>query len=126
MPPPRCACMASLAAADIGFADLSDVALSLGADVPACLVSRPCEVRGVGEIIHPLRTFPGRHIVLVNPLQPVVTADVFRRLQSRDQSAAAAPAAAADPPGPARPLARPKPATTSSRLPSRWCRSSVI
>lgn len=75
--------MASLGEADIGFAELSELALSLGADVPACLVSRPCEVRGVGEIIHQLHTFPASHIVLVNPLQPVITADVFRRLQSR-------------------------------------------
>lgn len=65
-------------------AELADLALKLGADVPACLLSRACEIRGVGEIIHPLPAFPELHIVLVNPLQPVVTADVFRRLQSRD------------------------------------------
>jgi len=75
--------MAGLGEADIAFADLSAVALALGADVPACLLSRPTEVRGVGEILHPLRAFPRTHIVLVNPLVPVVTADVFRRLQSR-------------------------------------------
>ena len=76
--------MASLGEADISLADLGAVALSLGADVPACLLSRPCEVRGVGEIVHPLRGFPPSHIVLVNPLVPVVTADVFRRLLSRE------------------------------------------
>lgn len=78
--------MAALGDADIGFADLSAVALGLGADIPACLLSRPVEVRGVGEILHPLRAFPTTHIVLVNPLVPVVTADVFRRLQSRHNS----------------------------------------
>ena len=76
--------MASLGEADISLADLGAVAVSLGADVPACLLSRPCEVRGVGEIVHPLRGFPPSHIVLVNPLVPVVTADVFRRLLSRE------------------------------------------
>lgn len=65
------------------LADLSVLALKLGADVPACLLSQPCEVRGVGEILHPLRRFPTTHLVLVNPLVPVVTADVFRRLESR-------------------------------------------
>ena len=75
--------MAALGEAEIGFADLTALALTLGADVPACLLSRPVEVRGVGEILHPLRAFPKTHIVLVNPLVPVVTADVFRRLQSR-------------------------------------------
>lgn len=63
--------------------DLADVALGLGADVPACLLSLPCEVHGIGEIIHPLRDFPALHVVLANPLLPVATADVFRRLESR-------------------------------------------
>ncbi len=63
---------------------LAVVALSLGADVPACLVGRPCEVRGKGEIVHALGRFPTCHLVLVNPLVPVVTADVFRKLQKRD------------------------------------------
>jgi 4-diphosphocytidyl-2-C-methyl-D-erythritol kinase len=62
---------------------LAQLALALGADVPACLGSGPCEVRGVGEIIHRLPAFPTCHIVLVNPLLPVVTADVFRRLERR-------------------------------------------
>lgn len=75
--------MASLGEGDIFLAELGTVALGLGADVPACLMSRPCEVRGIGEIIHPLRDFPALHLVLVNPLVPVVTADVFRRLVSR-------------------------------------------
>lgn len=75
--------MASLGEGDIFLAELDTVALGLGADVPACLMSRPCEVRGIGEIIHPLRDFPALHLVLVNPLVPVVTADVFRRLVSR-------------------------------------------
>ncbi len=75
--------MAGLGDADIPFSELSRLASTLGADVPACLLSRPTEVRGVGEILHPLRAFPKTHIVLVNPLVPVVTADVFRRLQSR-------------------------------------------
>ncbi len=63
---------------------LADVALSLGADVPACLTARPCEVRGKGEIVRPLSSFPSCHLVLVNPLVPVVTADVFRRLEQRE------------------------------------------
>ncbi len=76
--------LASLGEGTFPLADLRAVALTLGADVPACLLSQPCEVRGVGEIIHPLREFPSTHLVLVNPLIPVVTADVFRRLERRD------------------------------------------
>ena len=32
----------------------------------------------------PLKHFPACHVVLVNPLVPVVTADVFRKLERRD------------------------------------------
>lgn len=76
--------LAGIAEGEFALADLSAVALGLGADVPACLLSQPCEVRGVGEILHPLRDFPATHLVLINPLVPVVTADVFRRLERRD------------------------------------------
>lgn len=75
--------MAILGDADIAPRELFDLALGLGADVPACLLSRSCMTRGVGEIISPLRDFPACHAVLVNPLVPVVTADVFRRLEQR-------------------------------------------
>jgi 4-diphosphocytidyl-2-C-methyl-D-erythritol kinase len=78
--------LASIAGGEFALADLRAVALGLGADVPACLLAQPCEVRGVGEILHPLREFPATHLVLVNPLVPVVTADVFRRLEQRDNA----------------------------------------
>lgn len=75
--------LARLSHIEIEPAALAALALSIGADVPACLISRPAEMRGVGEILHPLPDFPATHMVLVNPLVPVVTADVFRRLESR-------------------------------------------
>ena len=75
--------LARLAGPEVTSRDLATLALTLGADVPACLLSRPAEMRGVGEILHPLSGFPATCMVLVNPLVPVVTADVFRRLESR-------------------------------------------
>lgn len=75
--------LAGVASTPVPAAELAALALSLGADVPACLLSQTCELRGVGEILHRLDGFPPAHIVLVNPLVPVVTADVFRRLESR-------------------------------------------
>jgi 4-diphosphocytidyl-2-C-methyl-D-erythritol kinase len=75
---------ASMSGTSIAFADLLELARGLGADVPMCLYSRPAEVRGIGEIVLPLKHFPACHIVLVNPLVPVVTADVFRKLERRD------------------------------------------
>ena len=75
---------AAMADTDIAFTELLDLSRGLGADVPMCLYSRPAEVRGIGEIVLPLKHFPACHVVLVNPLLPVVTADVFRRLERRD------------------------------------------
>lgn len=71
-------------AGGVPFPDLLELGRGLGADVPMCLYSRPAEVRGIGEIVTPLRHFPACHVVLVNPLVPVVTADVFRRLEQRE------------------------------------------
>jgi len=79
--------LAGLATTPVPIADLADLAATLGADVPACLLSRPLVARGVGEILSPLPEFPGCHIVLVNPLIPVATADVFRRLRAHDNYA---------------------------------------
>lgn len=76
--------MASLSNSPIAVADLADMAAGLGADVPACLVSMPLVARGVGEVLSPLPEFPALHIVLVNPMVPLATADVFRRLRAHD------------------------------------------
>lgn len=76
--------MAGLSTEPIPFAALSDLAAQLGADVPACLVSTPLLARGVGELLEPLPEFPTLHIVLVNPMVPLATADVFRRLRAHD------------------------------------------
>lgn len=76
--------MASLSNRTIVLAELADMAAGLGADVPACLVSTPLVARGVGEVLAPLPEFPALHIVLVNPMIPLATADVFRRLRAHD------------------------------------------
>jgi 4-diphosphocytidyl-2-C-methyl-D-erythritol kinase len=80
--------MAGLSSEAIPGAELGALALTLGADVPMCLVSRPAEVRGIGEIVRPVKSFPACHAVLINPLSPVVTADVFRRLREHAYPAA--------------------------------------
>ena len=79
--------MAGLSKHPIPLSELSVLALRLGADVPACLLSVPLVARGVGEILAPLPEFPTLHIVLVNPLVPVATADIFRRLRAHDNYA---------------------------------------
>lgn len=59
---------------------LHDIALQLGADVPVCLASRACRMRGIGEIIDNWTQAPSFHAVLVNPLVGVSTAGIFRDL----------------------------------------------
>ncbi|HVW91522.1 MAG TPA: 4-(cytidine 5'-diphospho)-2-C-methyl-D-erythritol kinase [Devosia sp.] len=72
--------LAGLSKIDIPVPELMALGAGLGADVPMCLVSRPAVVSGIGERVRPLARFPSCHVVLVNPLMPVATADVFRRL----------------------------------------------
>ena len=56
------------------------VALSLGADVPVCLIGKACRLQGMGERITPLENFRPLHAVLVNPGIAVSTIEVFRKL----------------------------------------------
>jgi 4-diphosphocytidyl-2-C-methyl-D-erythritol kinase len=61
---------------------LLDVALLTGADVPVCLLSRACDMSGVGETLLPL-SIPTMPCVLVNPRVAVATKDVFEALGLR-------------------------------------------
>lgn len=70
--------------ADLSERELSDLALSLGADVPMCLKSRPLAARGIGEDITMLDGMPSFAIVLGNPLHGVSTPDIFRRLTGKN------------------------------------------
>lgn len=56
---------------------------ALGADLPACLLSRPLRMRGVGEIVEPV-ALPQLHLVLVNPRVETPTPAVFAALDRRD------------------------------------------
>lgn len=62
---------------------LQQVALTLGADVPMCLASTPLRARGIGDALEPV-SMPAAPMVLVNPLTPVSTPEIFRRLARRD------------------------------------------
>lgn len=58
--------------------DLFEVGLSLGADVPVCVSSRPARMRGIGETLSRAPRLPPCGMVLVNPGIAVATADAFR------------------------------------------------
>lgn len=62
-------------------ARLQKVAVSLGADVPACLVAQTVFAEGIGEYLTVLPT-PSLHAVLVNPGTTTATPEVFKHFSS--------------------------------------------
>ncbi len=58
-----------------------ELALALGADVPVCLASTPCIMRGIGEDISPAPALPTFGLALVNPGIGVATAAIFKARQ---------------------------------------------
>jgi 4-diphosphocytidyl-2-C-methyl-D-erythritol kinase len=61
----------------IGEQALCDLALRLGADLPACLHAGPVWVGGVGERLEPAAGLPPAGILLANPRKELPTAAVF-------------------------------------------------
>ncbi|MFA5948937.1 MAG: 4-(cytidine 5'-diphospho)-2-C-methyl-D-erythritol kinase [Hyphomicrobium sp.] len=73
--------------------DWHAVAARLGADVPVCLAGEASWMRGIGDVLSPLRyALPRLDVVLVNPMAAVPadkTAQVFRKLGARPGGEAA-------------------------------------
>jgi len=63
--------------------ELLELAQSLGSDVPACLLSRPCWMEGRGEHVVATRSLPTLPAILVNPGVLLPTAAVFASLNAR-------------------------------------------
>ena len=68
----------------LSMADLTGLALELGADVPMCLDGRTLRAGGIGETLRPV-DMPPLPAVLANPLTPVSTAAVFAALDTTDR-----------------------------------------
>ncbi len=62
---------------DLTLDQLSSIALSLGADIPACLSSGSQIVRGIGDVRQPIELPWSAGIVIINPLKKVSTPEVF-------------------------------------------------
>ncbi len=69
--------LAKLSGINIENENISKIALSIGADVPMCVYSKPLIVRGIGDEITEVREIPEFGLLLVNPLVQVSTKDVF-------------------------------------------------
>lgn len=66
-----------------GAAIPNDV-LSLGADVPVCMLARTARMLGIGNVVEVVDTVPSLPAVLVNPGVGIQTPDVFQLLERRD------------------------------------------
>lgn len=75
---------------------LSEVARSLGADVPVCLAARPARMGGIGEVLGPAPALPPYGVALVNPGVAVLTPAVFRIRRGGFSPPAALPAGWSD------------------------------
>ena len=60
--------------------EIAELALSLGADVPVCLKSRPQRMTGIGEKLHETPAMPNPCLILVNPRISQSTPEVFAEL----------------------------------------------
>jgi 4-diphosphocytidyl-2-C-methyl-D-erythritol kinase len=72
---------------DASEQELADVLAPLGADIPACVFSRTSFGSGTGTALEFLddSTVPVRHLLLVNPLQSVSTAAIFKAWDGKDK-----------------------------------------
>lgn len=70
-------------------AELAALLAPLGADIPACVYSRPSFGRGTGTDLEMLDgiSLKGRHVLLVNPLQAISTAAIFAAWDGIDRGA---------------------------------------
>ena len=69
--------------------ELVDILAPLGADIPACIFSRPSFGSGTGTALTFLddSNISARHVLLVNPLQSVSTAAIFKAWSGIDGGA---------------------------------------
>lgn len=74
----------SLWCLEISDQELHTIAIKLGADVPACLISQPQAMLGIGDILKPLHHLPDIPILLVNPNKSVATPKVFEKLGQKN------------------------------------------
>ena len=65
---------------------LAAIGAELGADIPACVYSRPMMGRDIGTDLAPTQLAEPLPVVLVNPGVPLVTAHVFRALAEMGQA----------------------------------------
>ena len=81
---------------NIDNSELEQIALSLGADVPACLRGETLRAEGIGDRLETAPALPPMEIVLVNNGRPMDTASVFSAHSGTFSKPAPAPLQFAD------------------------------
>lgn len=64
--------------------NLLELALELGADVPVCLHKKPVIMGGIGQQLGAPVKLPEMSGILINPMKPVATSQVFQNLERRE------------------------------------------
>ena len=59
-----------------------DLAKSLGADVPFCLLNKPARVSGIGENVHPIKLKKKYNVIIIKPEEGLSTKTVFNYADS--------------------------------------------
>ena len=57
--------------------------MKIGSDLPVCINQKTQHMKGFGEVLEEINTFPNLPILLVNPLKKVSTQTVFRMLKNK-------------------------------------------
>ena len=60
--------------------------MKIGSDLPVCINQKTQHMKGFGEVLNVVNTFPNLPILLVNPLKKVSTQAVFRKLENKKNS----------------------------------------
>ena len=60
---------------------MCSIGLEIGADVPYCLYGGTMLAEGIGEVLTPLPSFPESVFLLVNPGDPLSTAEIFSSIK---------------------------------------------
>ena len=60
-----------------------DDLMKIGSDLPVCINQKTQHMKGFGEVLEEINTFPNLPILLVNPLKKVSTQTVFRMLKKK-------------------------------------------
>lgn len=64
----------------LSMRELMDIGVSIGADIPFCLLGGTAKAQGIGEVLTKLKPFKDKYILLGNPGIEVSTLDAYKKI----------------------------------------------